>query len=214
MPTLIYVADPMCSWCYGFGPELVSLLDGLPGLRVEVVVGGLRAFNTTVMDDSMRDELMVHWEKVHAASGLTMRDDAIIQAGFIYDTEPACRAVVTARSLEPLSALPVFHAIQNAFYAEGRDVTQGHVLAEVACAALATVGVQQQPDAFIAQWSSAAMRQATVADFDLTKHWNIDGFPMLILERNGQLDMVTSGYARMPALIDQLQMLVDNSTQQ
>ena len=23
---LIYIADPMCSWCYGFGPELAKLL--------------------------------------------------------------------------------------------------------------------------------------------------------------------------------------------
>ncbi|TXD88125.1 DsbA family protein, partial [Ralstonia pseudosolanacearum] len=22
---LIYVADPMCSWCYGFGPQLADL---------------------------------------------------------------------------------------------------------------------------------------------------------------------------------------------
>lgn len=214
MPTLIYVADPMCSWCYGFGPELVSLLEGLPGLQVEVVVGGLRAFNTTPMDDAAREELMSHWEKVHAASGLTMLDNAVNQPGFIYDTEPACRAVVTARSLLPQSALPVFHAIQHAFYAEGRDVTRGDVLADVVCAALAIAGVEQDPVTFAALWSSAPMRQATQADFDLTKHWKIDGFPMLILERNGQLDMVTSGYARMPALIDQLQLLVDNSTQQ
>ena len=26
-PHLIYFADPMCSWCYGFGPELRKLLD-------------------------------------------------------------------------------------------------------------------------------------------------------------------------------------------
>lgn len=213
MPTLIYIADPMCSWCYGFGPELNALLEGLPGLPIELVVGGLRAFNTSVMDDAMRDELMSHWEKVHATSGLTMRDNAVMQPGFIYDTEPACRAVVTARTLSANAALPVFHAIQQAFYAEGRDVTRGDILAEVACAALARVGIDHAPENFLTLWSSAQMHQATLDDFTLTKSWNIDGFPMLILDRNGQLDMVTSGFARMPALVDQLQLLVDNSTQ-
>jgi putative protein-disulfide isomerase len=23
---LLYFADPLCSWCYGFGPELAKLL--------------------------------------------------------------------------------------------------------------------------------------------------------------------------------------------
>ncbi len=213
MPTLIYIADPMCSWCYGFGPELNALLKGLPGLQIEVVLGGLRAFNTAVMDDAMRAELMTHWEKVHAMSGLNMLDSAINQTGFIYDTEPACRAVVTARTLSAHAALPVFHAIQQAFYAEGRDVTRGDILAEVACSALKEVGVEHTPDNFLTLWSSAQMRQATLNDFTLVKNWNVDGFPMLILDRNGQLDMVTSGFARMPALVDQLQLLVDNSTQ-
>ena len=213
MPTLLYIADPMCSWCYGFGPELNALLEGLPGLPIEVVVGGLRAFNTTVMNDAMREELMTHWEKVHEISGLTMLDNAINQADFIYDTEPACRAVVTARTLSAQAALPVFHAIQQAFYGEGRDVTRGDILAEVACAALARAGVEHTADNFMTLWSSAQMRQATLDDFNLVKNWNINGFPMLILDRNGQLDMVSSGYARMPALVDQLQLLVDNSTQ-
>ena len=213
MPTLIYIADPMCSWCYGFGPELSALLESLPGLQIEVVVGGLRAFNTIVMNDAMRDDLMIHWEKVHELSGLNMLDNAINQTDFIYDTEPACRAVVTARTLSADAALPVFHAIQQAFYAEGRDVTRGDILAEVACAALKEARIEQTPDNFLTLWSSAQMRQATLDDFNLVKNWKIDGFPMLILDRNGQLDMVTSGFARMPALVDQLQLLVDNSTQ-
>ena len=36
---LIYVGDPMCSWCWGFAPEIESLADDYP---IEVVVGGLR----------------------------------------------------------------------------------------------------------------------------------------------------------------------------
>ena len=90
---------------------------------------------------------------------------------------------------------------------------RGDILAEVACAALVGCGVQQTADNFLTLWSSAPMRQATRDDFDLTKSWKIDGFPMLVLERNGQLDMVTSGFARTASLVDQLQLLVDNSTQ-
>ena len=54
MTHLIYIADPMCSWCYGFGPELTSLLDTLPDARLDIVLGGLRAYNTEVMDEAKK----------------------------------------------------------------------------------------------------------------------------------------------------------------
>lgn len=37
---LVYFADPMCSWCYGFGPELEAFLRERPAMRVDVVMGG------------------------------------------------------------------------------------------------------------------------------------------------------------------------------
>ncbi len=39
---LLYIADPLCSWCYGFGPELSKLLARHPGARLDLVMGGLR----------------------------------------------------------------------------------------------------------------------------------------------------------------------------
>ena len=40
---------------------------------------------------------------------------------FNYDTEPACRAVMTVRRLQP--TLAFMARIQQAFYAENRDMT-------------------------------------------------------------------------------------------
>jgi len=44
--------------------------------------------------------------------------------------EPASRAVVAMAGLNPEAVFPLIQAIQAAFYAEGRDVTQGGGLAE------------------------------------------------------------------------------------
>ena len=56
---------------------------------------------------------------------------------FVYDTEPACRTVVMAREHwgeDDERVLTVFHAIQRAFYAEGRDTTHTDVLRQVVLA--------------------------------------------------------------------------------
>ncbi|MEO8135858.1 MAG: DsbA family protein, partial [Betaproteobacteria bacterium] len=108
MLNLVYFADPMCSWCYGFGPQLATLLERVSGrqpVNLELVMGGLRAYNTVVMDDTSKTVLLEHWTHVREASGLPFGDAAIHAHGFVYDTEPACRAVICARLLDGRVAL-------------------------------------------------------------------------------------------------------------
>lgn len=209
MSTLIYIADPMCSWCYGFGPELTALLEGLPGLPTEIVTGGMRAYNTEPLNDQSRAELMAHWQQVADKTGLSFSTDTISQEGFIYNTEPACRAVVTARQLAPKATLSVFQAIQHAFYAEGLDVTRTEVLSEVAATALTKAGFPIGAAAFQTVFLSESAILGTHTDFNRTKEWGVDGFPTLVLEHNGSLDLVTAGFLQMPMLVEQMQTIID-----
>lgn len=212
MTKLIYIADPMCSWCYGFGPELTALRDGVPELRFEVVVGGLRAYNKELMDEALKTTLLSHWEKVAETSGLPFSDEALSGKDFIYDTEPACRAVVAARMLAPNAALDVFHAIQHGFYAEALDVTKGDVLAKISVAVLNKAGITISEEDFLATWSSEDAITSTNNDFQQTQRWGVTGFPTLVFERVGELYVVTSGFARTEVLVERLQALVDQTS--
>jgi putative protein-disulfide isomerase len=211
MPSLIFVADPMCSWCYGFTPELSTLLQGIPDLPLEIIVGGLRAYNRQTLEAEQKATILAHWQQVAKASGLPFNDAALSRPDFVYDSEPACRAVVTARTLSPSNTLYVFHAIQHAFYAEGKDVTQAEILAEVAADALTAAGVPTAPAAFRAAWESQESVLATAEDFGQTRRWEISGFPTLILERDGVLDLVTSGYINAEQLVKRMQSIVDQA---
>lgn len=69
---LIYVADPMCSWCYGFGQPLSELLadpQGSAPLQLALVMGGLRPFTTEAITPERATELAGHWHHVEKASG-------------------------------------------------------------------------------------------------------------------------------------------------
>lgn len=212
MTKLIYIADPMCSWCYGFGPELTSLREGVPELRFEVVLGGLRAYNKELMDEALRTTLLSHWEKVAETSGLPFSEEAMSHKDFIYDTEPACRAVVTARMLAPEVALDVFQAIQHGFYADGLDTTKSDVLAKISVAVFNKAGIDINAEDFLATWSSEDAITTTNNDFLQTQRWGVTGFPTLVYERVGELYLVTSGFARTEVLVERLQTLVDQTS--
>ncbi|HYD58822.1 MAG TPA: DsbA family protein [Noviherbaspirillum sp.] len=203
----------MCSWCYGFGKELSALMKDFPDMPLRIVVGGLRAGNTKVMDEAMKTYMLSHWTRVAAASGLPFHREALsARQGFVYDTEPACRAVVTARLLAPeVELLRVFRAIQHAFYAEGMDVTRGDLLAQVASAAMTEAGFLTDPSRFLAAWKSEITITETRADFDQTKAWGIAGFPALMLQKDEKFYPLASGYTHADTLAADLRGILEQS---
>ena len=193
---LLYVMDPMCSWCWGFAPVFDALAEQAraAGVAARLLVGGLRPGTRQALDAGTRGYILEHWRAVSERTGQPFRFDGALPEGFIYDTEPACRALVTVRRLAPEQVWSLLSSIQQAFYVEGRDVTRPAVLLELAEA----LGVPRQ--AFASAFDSAELHAATQADFARAANLGIAGFPTLLAERDGQLALLTNGYQPVEAL--------------
>ncbi len=170
----IYFADPMCSWCYGFGPIVAELQRQFAGrLGMRLVMGGLRAGEQRPMREKDRDYLRSAWASVHEASGQSFNEAFFERETFTYDTEPACRAVVAMRRLAPDRATSFLARVSSAFYAENRDITDESVLGDLA----AEAGIERS--VFLADLQSAEARRETAGDFAMAKQSGIEGFPLL-----------------------------------
>ena len=190
---VIFVGDPMCSWCYGFGPELRKLRDELKGVPFRMIMGGLR--DGEIFDECKLQDHLGYWQAVHEATGLPFDDTALSQPNFNYTTEPACRAVVTVRSLDKGSEYAMYSALQKAFYAEGRDVTQEDVLTEVA----ASIGIDKTT--YKEQFRSEAMKKVTAADKQRAGTYGVSSFPtLIIIDKQGHMSQVR-GYKKYEELI-------------
>jgi len=197
---LLYFADPMCSWCWGFSPAvdrmLAELADRLP---IRPIMGGLRPGTTDPMNDRAKAEIRDHWEHVREASGQPFDFEFFARDDFVYDTEPACRAVVTARRLDEAKALPMMKSVQHAFYAENRDVTDKAELTGIA----ETHGFEAKT--FEAAFDDVETVTETQGDFWLSQASGVTGFPTLLAVEDGKAQVVTIGYrpweAIGPALI-------------
>lgn len=200
---LIYVGDPLCSWCYGFGPQLEAVLAERRGLELSIVVGGLRPYTAEPMPDERKAEIAGYWQRVRDTAGVQIaaleHNAAMSRDNFIYDTEPPCRAVVATRSLDAPRALDVYHAIQRAFYRDGRDVTRADVLADIA----AEQGLDRAR--FLAALESDDLRRETRADFERAAGWGIRGFPAVVIEHDGQLALLANGYTPAAELLRRLE---------
>ncbi len=187
-PLLWYFADPMCSWCWGFTPVIEAVREAYrPRLKIALVLGGLRS-DAAPQTPVQRDEILHHWREVHARSGQPFRFEGAMPEGFVYDTEPPSRAVLAAGSLDAEQIFPIYKAIQSAFYAEGRDVTQADTLADLAA------GLGFERDAFLQAFESEAMRSKTQAHFQQARQVGVRGFPTLILQLGDKLHLITHGW--------------------
>ena len=190
-PHLIYFADPMCSWCYGFSPVIEEIRRTFGrALPVRVVMGGLRPGAETPMTEEAKREVLGHWTHVEEATGLPFTSAAIDRDLFVYDTDPGARAVVVARREGDDMGVSYLGRAQRAFYAEGRDVTSGDVLADLA----EELGIDRV--SFLEQWETEDAKQETWRDYAISQRAGATGFPTLIVGPNadGTYALVTRGF--------------------
>lgn len=192
---LIYFADPMCSWCYGFSPELTKVKAQLgEEVEFEMVMGGLRPYNTQTMAD-LGDFLAEHWQQVAERSGQAFDYAILKDTSFVYDTEPACRAVAIVRELKPASAFDFFKGVQVAFYKNN----QSPHLVETYSALLDELDIDKK--AFAEAFESDAWKAKVKEDFQYSATIGVRGFPTLVLQRGKDLYLISNGYQKAEAIL-------------
>lgn len=130
---LLFVVDPMCSWCWGFAPIMEELRTNLESeYTFSLVLGGLRTKGEMSWDERSKVYLQGHWEQVAQRTGQIFSDTLFDKNSFDYDTYPACKAVITVREVFGMQrAFKYLHTIQEAFYAQGKDITNTDILNEL-----------------------------------------------------------------------------------
>jgi len=188
---IIYVGDPMCSWCWGISPNLHQLQVKARSEKIpyRIVVGGLRPGGGDSWNQEFKDFLKHHWEEVNTRSGQPFGYELFERASFDYDTEPSCRAVVTARTMDPAVESRFFELVQHYFYVQNEDPTELSFYQTI-CKELSLDFGQ-----FSELFQSDAIKKATMEEFQLNRQWGIRGYPTVLVRKGQQLFAIATGYA-------------------
>jgi putative protein-disulfide isomerase len=183
---LLYFANPMCSWCWGFQPVIHSVAER--GHPITLALGSLGADRARPMRDIDKAKVREHWQHVVELTGQSFDFGFFERAGFVYDTEPPCRAIAIVRGRYPALALPFLGRLQERFYALGQDITNPTVLREAAC----EFGIDQEP--FDAALRSPATAAEITAEWRQTAELGVTGYPTLLALPPGRPNVVTIGW--------------------
>ena len=183
LPTLHYVHDPLCGWCYAAGPLVRAAADA--GVPVVLHGGGLwdPAVHATDAKRRMMRETDARIGRLTGQPfGPAYLDGLLVDPASVWWSRPTVAAVLAAEAVRPGSGAAMIAAIQHAHYVEGRRVVEDEVLAEAA----SMIGLD-----------AAAFRQAlAAAPVDLhvqdtralMRRHGLQGFPGFLLEHGGTLE--------------------------
>jgi putative protein-disulfide isomerase len=198
-PHLLYVTDPMCAWCYGFTPVVRRLRALWYGrLTVQVMVGGLRPNPQDVLSPQEKDQLAVGWHRAQQKAGLPFDYGFFLQPEITFNTEPACRALLTVRHLRPNLTLEVLRALHSAFFADGLDLSRPQVLVDV----VRPFGIDE--NLFLAVYETEEIYRQTQQEFQEIEHLGVSTLPSVYLDHPQGPRLLSRGYCDLSELEERL----------
>lgn len=194
LPVVVVAYDPLCGWCFGFGPTLRAMRARFSGeVRFAVAMGGLVTGRRERMIGLDAPYLMRGLQEVHARTGVKAGAaffERVLEPGrWVSRSEPACRAARIAGEIGGSEAgLDVAMRLSEAFYGEGRLPDDPRTVVRVGDAA----GLDGA--ALVALWSAPEAFARTMAMFERERARGVTSYPALFLEDEaGALTEVVGG---------------------
>ena len=187
---LIYIHDPMCSWCYAFDSSLTALQKELPDfIRIKKIVGGLAPDTTLPMPVELQQKIQQTWRRIEqTVPNMQFNYDFWIINTPVRSTYPACRAVLAARQQGANYEDKMIGAIQTAYYQKAKNPSLESTLLECA------LEVGLDANRFADDLTSNEIEEELQNEIRIAGKLGVISYPSLLLEHDGRLFPVAVDY--------------------
>lgn len=193
MSHLIFVIDPMCSWCWGFHPIIKALREKhSTSYKFSLVVGGLRTKAQMAWTEQSKSYLAQNWNAVQQQTQQPFNFALLNKDTFDYDTYPACKAIVSVRELWGDDAsFEYLEKVQEGFYAKGEDTTSLEVL----------LNYVEDEKKFLEFYKSERAELLMQHDFSKARSMGANAFPSVVkIDETGHM-CCSQGYQSLESIL-------------
>ena len=202
-PTLIYVHDPMCSWCWGFEKVKSELFGYLSKtMNIRQMLGGLAEDSDELMSQQMQSMLMNTWLKIESTiPGTEFNHNFWRDCAPRRSTYPANRAVIAARLQGELNEQLMTHEIQKAYYTQAKNPSDLSTLYELA------KGLSLDMEQFKTDINSTKVESLLTDEIIQVRKMGVSSFPSLLIEKNDQIHYIQHHYSDVNIMLQQIEQL-------
>jgi putative protein-disulfide isomerase len=181
-PTVTYLFDPLCGWCYGASPTLTQLARER-GFTLRMVPSGLFAQGNRSMDAAFAAHAWANDQRIAHLTGQRFSEDYRQQVlgalGRAFDSSATTLALSAVQQVVPSRELDILVRLQEARYVQGQDTSDMAVVAQLLRGqGLGLVADRLlNPSSALKAFNAQRMAQA----LGLMRHLGVDGVPALVV---------------------------------
>jgi len=203
---IIYLFDPLCGWCYGFGPHMNEFAQHHPQFKYTVLSGGMVTGERVGPLAQIAPYIREGVKRVEELSGVKFGEAFLADlngAGKTHmDSTPPSKAFVILKESLPEKAVELAHAVQAAFYRDGLDFNDAASYATVCD----SFGIDFQ--AFTQKFNSMEYQLATKDEFNEAARYGVSGYPTVVARFGTQYFMLGHGFTKATQLSQTLLSIV------
>lgn len=192
-PTLVYIYDALCGWCYGFSPVMKRLHEThRDRLAFDVMSGGMVMGSRVGPIGQVAPYISWAYKQVEDRTGVTFGEGFlknVLEPGTaIFSSEKPGIALTVFKSERPDEAVSFAHDLQRAVYFDGLDLQADPTYA----ALVQPYGLDGA--AFVEKLNDFRFKQKTYTEFQTVSKLGVTGFPTVLLLTPEKNYVLSRGY--------------------
>ena len=176
---LSYLFDPLCGWCYGASPSIAQLAQQH---TIRLLPTGLFSQTGRTMSPEFARHAWENDQRIAQISGALFSSayrENILNQPSAFDSFPALVALTAIAQTAPEQELTALQRIQAARYADGQDITDYAILADL----LREQGLPQAAAQLSNSRTHEQAQQRIAAGQALAQKLGANGVPQLVEHR-------------------------------
>ncbi len=191
-PTIIYIFDPICGWCYTFNP-VIEHLHARYKHKVDFVVvsGGMITGKRMRPISEMSEFILSGYKDMENLTGAHFGEKYLkmVETGTeMLDSEKPSFALTAFKTILPEKVVAFAHLLQKAHFEKGQSYHNDSTYVELA----RSFNINEK--LFIEKMNSDSIKIATHLDFKKTEESGISSFPTMLLQINGKVTLLAEGF--------------------
>ena len=193
-PTIFYVYDVLCGWCYGFSNVISEFYTHHKDeYNFRVLSGGMVTGDRIGPISEVATFIKEAYTTVEERTGAKFGDPFLKKlfdgSSEIFTSVPGAMALALFRTQQPENELAFATRMQRAIYYNGMPPadwnTYGHCAAEFGL----------NGNEFAEKMQNQKLLELTQQEFKVVSNWGIKGFPSVLLQKGQQAFLMSRGYS-------------------
>ena len=187
-PKIIFVTDPMCSWCWGMADSIKEIHEKYKDkIELDLMLGGTNTDSTDLVGDYGKKFLLQLWREIYETTGKEFGFK--LPQSYVHNSLLPCLAIELLKVEDLDKAFDLLYELQSLFFLKGLNINDMSLLLE----ALLNHGVTREK--FARELRQSKLEERVRFQFENSRSFGTTVLPNILFDDGKRYRLLLGGYA-------------------